>query len=160
MLNWKLKLKRKTENNMNKIRIGSVALLVMATLILSSCAALFGIQEEIVFEPIPGKLKGTEMVVDTGAEFNRGYPGLVRDISRSIKYPDIARRMSKQGTVFVKFVVDENAKVIDVSVERGIDFNLDQEAVRVIKNLKPWQAGSHNGEPAAFEYTVPVLFRL
>ncbi len=145
---------------MNKFRIASIATMLVAILVLSSCAALFGIQEEIIFEPIPGKLNGTETVIQTGAEFNKGYPGLIRDISRSIKYPEISRRMSKQGTVFVKFVIDENASVQDVSVEKGVDFNLDQEAVRVIKNLKPWQAGSYNGTPAAFEYTVPVSFRL
>lgn len=145
---------------MNKFRLASIATMLVAIVVLSSCAALLGIQEEIVFEPIPGKLKGTETVVETGAEFNRGYPGLIRDISRSIKYPDVSRRMSKQGTVFVKFVIDENAKVQDVEIEKGVDFNLDQEAVRVIKNLKPWQAGSYNGSPAAIEYTVPVSFRL
>jgi protein TonB len=145
---------------MNRSRFAGVVSLLLSTLILSSCAALFGIEEEIVFEPIPGKLKGTETVVETGAEFNRGYPGLIRDISRSIKYPDISRRMSKQGTVFVRFVVDEDAKVIDVTIEKGVDFNLDQEAVRVIKNLKPWVNGTYNNAPAAFEYTVPVSFRL
>ncbi len=145
---------------MNRIRFANVAFLVLTTLILSSCAALFGIQEEIVFESISGKLKGTEIMVETGAQFNRGYPGLIRDISRSIKYPDVSRRMSKQGTVFVKFVVDENAKVRDVSVERGVDFNLDQEAVRVVKNLTPWKNGVYNDKPAAFEYIVPVPFRL
>ena len=55
-------------------------------------------------------------------------------ISNNVKYPQIAKNMA-EGKVFVEFVVDKDGSVTDVKNSRGVDKNLDAEALRVIRSL-------------------------
>ena len=43
--------------------------------------------------------------------------------------------MGIQGKVYVNFVIEKNGKVSSVTIARGVDKLIDDEAMRVIKKL-------------------------
>ena len=77
-----------------------------------------------------------------------------------LEYPAEARAAGKQGRVMVKFTVNEDGKVSDVSVLRGIDPALDAEAVRVVNSSPHWKPGEKDGKKVPVTYTFPVIFQL
>ena len=58
-------------------------------------------------------------------------------------------------------VIMKDGKVGEVKVVRGVDKDLDREAVRVCKSLPPFSPGRNaNGDPINVWYTLPVTFKL
>jgi periplasmic protein TonB len=92
------------------------------------------------------------------------YPGGTAEISKyvsnAIKYPADARRKEIQGRVMVQFSVNEEGKLGDFKVTQKVEPMLDEEALRVIKNMPDWQPGKIDGKPAKFLYALPVIFML
>ena len=100
------------------------------------------------------------MKVEEMPEFPGGYEGLAKYLSDSITYPAIAKEYNIQGKVYVQFVVEKNGKVSNVKVVRGVDKNLDKEAVRVVKSFPDWKAGKQRGKAVRVYFTVPINFQL
>jgi protein TonB len=85
---------------------------------------------------------------------------LTEYLSKTINYPDTAKKSGIQGRVVVQFVVNENGKISDVKALRGIGGGCDEEAVRVIKAMPPWKPGKQNGKMVKVYYTQPISFLL
>jgi len=81
-------------------------------------------------------------------------------VAENLKYPEIAQENGIQGKVFVKFVVDREGRVTDVTVIRGVHPALDQEAVRVIKSSPRWSPGKQRGRAVKVQFSIPVVFVL
>ncbi len=81
-------------------------------------------------------------------------------IQKNIKYPAIAKEYNITGKVFIQFIVDKTGSVINVKVVRGVDKNLDAEAVRVIKSLPKYKPGKQRGKAVRVMFTVPINFTL
>lgn len=77
-----------------------------------------------------------------------------------LKYPQEAIRQGIQGKVQVDFIIDKKGKVRDVTVVKGVDPLLDEEAVRVISASPDWKAGRLLGEKVNTEMSLYVEFRL
>lgn len=77
-----------------------------------------------------------------------------------LKYPPEAVRDGIQGRVLVDFVIDERGKVTDVRVSRGVDPDLDDEAVRVISASPDWKPARVRGQKVKCELSMYVEFRL
>lgn len=77
-----------------------------------------------------------------------------------LKYPESAVRNGIQGKVLVDFIIDKEGKVTDVRVIRGVDPDLDDEAIRVISASPKWRPGRVNGNRVRTSMTIPVEFRL
>jgi len=77
-----------------------------------------------------------------------------------LRYPDSAVRNGIQGRVLVDFIIDEKGKVTDVKVLKGVDPDLDDEAVRVISASPDWKPGIIRGERVKAEISLYVEFRL
>jgi TonB family protein len=87
-------------------------------------------------------------------------PFMEKWVYPNLKYPEGAVRDGVQGRVMVDFIIDKDGKVTDVRVVRGIDIELDEEAVRVIGASPKWKPGRVNGQKVRTSITVPVEFRL
>ena len=81
-------------------------------------------------------------------------------ISKTIHYPNKARRKGIQGRVIIKFIVNEDGSISDAKVVRGVDKKLDEEALRVVKKMPPWKPGKQNGIPVKTYFTQPISFKL
>lgn len=77
-----------------------------------------------------------------------------------LKYPQAAVRDGIQGTVMVQFIIEKDGKVTDVKVVKGVDPELDEEAVRVVAASPKWKAGKMGGNKVRAALTLPIEFRL
>lgn len=100
-------------------------------------------------------------VVEKMPEFpNGGMPGLMKYLSDNIRYPEAAKVAGIQGRITVVFVVDKDGSITNVETLRGVDAELDKEAIRVISSMPKWIPGMQKGKAVKVRYTVPVMFRL
>jgi periplasmic protein TonB len=97
---------------------------------------------------------------EVAAQYAGGMAALMKFMSKSVKYPAIARRMGIEGTVYVGFVVGKSGEILDARVIKGIDASCDNEALRVINLMKNWSPGMQGGVPVKVRMVLPITFRL
>ncbi len=100
------------------------------------------------------------MVVENMPEFPGGDLGLMKYIQKNVKYPAIAKEYNITGKVYVSFIVDRSGSVTNVKIVRGVDKNLDAEAMRVVKSLPKYKPGKQRGKPVRVMFTIPINFTL
>jgi periplasmic protein TonB len=81
-------------------------------------------------------------------------------LGHQMHYPDTARKYNIEGRVLVKFVVNEDGTISDCTVEKGIGGGCDEEALRVIKSLPPWNPGIQDGKAVKVYFTIGLVFKL
>tara|TARA_B110000914_G_scaffold212013_1_gene212573 strand:+ start:474 stop:1127 length:654 start_codon:yes stop_codon:yes gene_type:complete len=100
------------------------------------------------------------MVVENMPIFPGGDLGLMKYIQKHVKYPAIAKEYNITGKVYVSFIVDKSGKVTNVKIVRGVDKNLDAEAMRVVKSLPKYKPGKQRGKAVRVMFTIPINFTL
>ncbi|MDE6716934.1 MAG: energy transducer TonB, partial [Muribaculaceae bacterium] len=98
--------------------------------------------------------------VEQQAEFPGGMGALMKWLSNNIRYPEAAAQNDIQGRVIVKFVVERDGSIGNVTVVKGVDKDLDKEAIRVVKKMPKWQPGKNNGVAVRSYFNLPVTFKL
>ena len=84
-----------------------------------------------------------------------------RWVNRQLVYPQKCQEEGIQGRITVQFTVDEDGKVDDVKVLKGVCEELDNEAMRVIKKSPRWTPGRmESGIAVPVTYTFPIIFML
>ncbi|MDY0159812.1 MAG: TonB family protein [Bacteroidales bacterium] len=111
-------------------------------------------EEEEEVEPI------SFAVVEEKPTFPGGDAALMKFIAENTKYPEIAKENGIQGRVFVQFVIGVNGAVTSVTLARGVDPYLDEEALRVVRMIPPWSPGKQRGKAVPVTYVVPINFKL
>ncbi len=106
-------------------------------------------QEEVIFQ-----------VVEQMPEFPGGMQKAMEFLGKNIKYPVAAQEAKIEGRVIVQFVVERDGSVSDAKVMRGVNPELDAEAVRVVSIMPKWNPGKQRGKAVAVKYTMPIMFRL
>jgi|GEM_PF-4184987 len=93
-------------------------------------------------------------------EFPGGQKALFEFLLREIKYPSMAMEMGIQGSVYVRFVIEKDGTVTDPRIVKGLGSGCDEEVLRVIKRMPPWEPGKVNGNPVRVTMQIPVKFAL
>ena len=76
------------------------------------------------------------------------------------QYPPLSRRLSEQGVVTVKFVIEADGSVADVAIGRSSGFSrLDQAALECTSKWRFFPATS-NGKPMAVSSAINVKYQL
>ena len=92
------------------------------------------------------------------------YPGgdaeLLKYIAEHTNYPEVAKENNIQGRVIVRFCVTAKGGVSQVSILKGVDAELDAEAIRVVNTLPGFKPGKQGGKPVPVWYMVPITFTL
>jgi TonB family protein len=99
-------------------------------------------------------------VVDQTAEPDGGMPKFYEFMQQNLIYPTKVREKGVEGKVFVSFIVEVDGSISDVSVTKGVDPDLDAEAIRVIKASPKWIAAKNNGVPVRQRLVLPMNFSL
>ena len=81
-------------------------------------------------------------------------------VNSQLQYPEIAKENGIQGRVTLQFTISADGSVTNVKVLRGVDPELDKEAVRVVSKSPKWTPGFIAGKPVDVDYTFPVIFHL
>jgi protein TonB len=100
------------------------------------------------------------MVVEESPMFPGGIDALYKFISEHINYPEVARDNNIQGKVIVKFCVTAKGGINQVSILKGVDPELDAEAIRVVNILPAFKPGKQGGKPVPVWFICPIKFQL
>lgn len=79
-------------------------------------------------------------------------------ITKRTNYPQAAYDKKIRGTVFLTFIVERDGSVSNVTVVKGVDPLLDNEAVKAISESPKWTPGLQRGEPVRVRYSIPLNF--
>jgi protein TonB len=93
-------------------------------------------------------------------EFEGGDAGIFRYLKENTNYPILAKEAGIQGVVHLKFVVGKNGKIRNIEVLKGVNKLLDEEAIRVVRDMPDWKPGTQHGKPVSVYYTLPIKFTL
>jgi|GEM_PF-4471824 len=98
--------------------------------------------------------------VDTMPEYVGGHQALIEQVRETMQYPEDARRSKTEGTVFVRFIVEKDGTVSQIELARGFHEDCNEEAMRVVRTLKAWKPGKHQGRPVRVALVLPLKFKL
>ena len=107
-------------------------------------------------EPVPFQHLGQQPTFNGGNanEFSKW-------VAANMKYPEKCRQSKVQGRVTLQFIISATGEVTDVKVLRGVNEDLDKEALRVVSASPRWTPGKDkNGNIVPVIFTFPVLFQL
>lgn len=102
---------------------------------------------------------GCENIGNEDERFNCFNTKIRKYISENIKIPQTARDNKIMGKVWTGFIIEKNGTISNVSIERGVDKSLDDEAIYQIYNLPAMLPAKVNGFPVRMSYTIPINFR-
>jgi len=104
--------------------------------------------------------------VDDEPEYNGDENELENAILRNLEYPEKAKNWGVEGTIFVKFVVDEDGQIpfaatstdIETSVESYVT-DLERQAISAVKATGgDWEPGKVEGVEVPTMLVLPVTF--
>lgn len=90
--------------------------------------------------------------------FPGGNDELYKYIKKNIKYPRRARKKGISGKVNIKFEVSSSGKVVNPIIVNGVSKELDDEAIRVVKNMPDWKPGMCDGKNVSVYFNLPINF--
>jgi protein TonB len=79
-------------------------------------------------------------------------------VQKRTNYPQAAIDRKVRGKVFLTFIVEKDGSVSNVTVVRGVDPLLDNEAVKAISESPKWEPGLQRGLPVRVRYSIPLNF--
>ncbi len=80
--------------------------------------------------------------------------------NENLIYPAEAKAANVEGTVRIKFVIDEEGTLTSPMIVEGIGGGCDEEALRVLNSMPPWKAGIQHGKAVKVEMELPFRFKL
>jgi TonB family protein len=99
--------------------------------------------------------------VDELPVFKGGEAGLLQYIAENTRYPENAKTKGIQGKVIVRFAVEADGSVDKISILKGVDPELDMEAIRVVQTLSKFEKpGIKDGKAVAVWFMIPINFTL
>jgi len=97
---------------------------------------------------------------ETQPEFPGGPKAMVSFIDSVRRYPQEAVSKKIEGRVITSFVVEKDGSISDITIARGVNSLLDNEAKRIFEVMPKWKPGTQNGEIVRVRLTLPILFRI
>lgn len=95
------------------------------------------------------------IVVENMPELRGGIAGL----QKKVTYPEMAKRAGIEGRVTIEFIVNEEGRVENPRVMRGIGGGCDEEALKAVANAR-FSPGMQRGRPVKVKMSLPITFRL
>ena len=99
--------------------------------------------------------------VEESPEFPGGMKELLKYMKENLQYPEEAIEKGIEGRVICQFTVKTDGSIDNIVVLKSIHKSLDEEAIRLIKNMPKWKPGkNYKREVQDCKYTIPFSFKL
>jgi len=104
--------------------------------------------------------------IETFVEEEADYPGGVAEMAKfindNIDYPQEAIDLGIKGRVTVRFVVEKDGRISNVSVATPLTGckACDKAAVKVVEKMPSWKAGKNGGREVRTWVTLPIKFEV
>lgn len=105
----------------------------------------------------PDQLQDELKSVDQLPEFPGGQDSLLKFIHKNFKYPANYKAESSNKKIDVNFIVDKDGEIKKAKIVKGINSELDKEALRVVNSMPKWKAGFNNGKPVSVNFDLPII---
>lgn len=102
------------------------------------------------------------VVVEEMPEFPGGIEAMYKFLQDNIKYPQPCVDNGIQGKPYVKFTVEKDGSISNISVIEQTSAHklLDKEAIRVVGMMPKWKPGRQLNKVVRVSYTLPINFIL
>ena len=91
-------------------------------------------------------------------QFTGGDKAFSEYLRNNIRYPKLALQRRVSGRVFVNFILNAQGRVQDAHVISGPGSGLNDEALRLVWLMPPWEPARVHGQPVRVACTVPISF--
>lgn len=98
--------------------------------------------------------------VEKESEFKGGIKQWQMYLTKNLRYPDAAIQTNSTGKVVVAFIVGKDGSVGDIFLHKSVEYSLDDEAVRMIRESPKWEPAYQNGRNVKSYKLQPLLFAL
>ena len=85
--------------------------------------------------------------------------GGIGAIQSKVQYTELAKRMDVEGTIYVEAVINEEGKVIEAKIIKGLLPDLDEMSLNAVKSTL-FKPGKQRGKPVKVRISIPIKFRL
>jgi len=100
-------------------------------------------------------------IIEEGdAQFIGGPDSLQMFISSNVNYPQPSIEMNEQGNCLLFFVVEKDGKITHVKVGKGVSFDIDNEAKRLMRSSPNWKPGEEDNIIHRTLCRLPINFTL
>ncbi len=96
---------------------------------------------------------------DTPPQILPNFEIAMQRATRFIQYPEAALKARVRGRVVVTFWVNEEGKVINPVIRRGVGFGLDEEVIRAVQTIE-FRPAMLDGKPVKAAMTLPFSFNI
>jgi TonB family protein len=111
-------------------------------------------------------MHGVYYAPEREAEPKEGYTEFRKEIQKNLDYPQAARNYGVEGTVYVKFIVDEFGNLSKMKAQDAIDSpyegrvkELEREAIAAVEQVDAeWKPAIVDGDYVESYVVVPVTF--
>ncbi len=114
------------------------------------------VNPELLLEP---KIEELEEI-DRSAEFPGGMGAFTEYMQKNLVYPDDAKEMGLQGKCYVKFIVETDGQISNVTVVKGVQDcpQCDKEVIRFMRSMPKWLPGVEKGKRVRTWCQLPFNF--
>ncbi|MFN7119471.1 MAG: energy transducer TonB [Saprospiraceae bacterium] len=102
----------------------------------------------------------TNGMPEVPAQFPGGVYAMYRFIRERQEYPLLAMEEGTEGVVMIGFTVSETGSIEAPEVLHPLDFDCDQEALRLIRAMPKWEPARNLGKIVPVQVQLPVHFQL
>ncbi|MES2397052.1 MAG: energy transducer TonB [Bacteroidota bacterium] len=110
-----------------------------------------------VAESETDQLQDETKSIDQMPEFPGGQDSLLKFIRKNFKYPSNYKTESGNKKIDVNFIVDKDGKIKKAKIVKGINSELDKEALRVVNSMPKWKAGLRDGKSVSVNFDLPII---
>lgn len=119
------------------------------------------VKDNYLIDEVENQDKGpVYMFCENMPVFPGGEDAFTSFVRKHVNYPPAAVKDKIEGRVIVKFIIRETGKHSDLRIIRSVRFDLDNECLRVLKEMPDWTPGMIDGKPVAVSFSIPVRFVL
>lgn len=99
-----------------------------------------------------------------GVDIPAQYPGGIKEaykfIRQNLQYPDSSGFKRIEGRVTSKFIIRKTGRIDSIQIIKGVNTELDNEAIRVISSFPNWIPAQINGKSVSSYTVIPISFKL
>ena len=81
-------------------------------------------------------------------------------LKRELVYPKMELMKGVEGTVILSMTINEQGRAQEIQVVQSVSEAIDAEAIRLVKNMPPWNPGQLNGKAVSSRVSLPIIFKI
>jgi TonB family protein len=97
-------------------------------------------------------------VVEDMPKYPGDLPAMKSYIYSNLEYPENAKKQGIEGSVIVRFMVNNKGKVVNSEVLRSTYQGFDAPALKVINGMPDWTPGKQRGKAVNVWYVISIQF--